>query len=181
MKIIIAALLLTACMVAQSAKVVPVDSQTSAKLTTLAANVKEAQKAYDDAVEEAQHRLLTTRATTPPTSHGQSCFAYREGEAEWTAGTFITGSTYGGFYSIGSGCETPEEKAKRAEAEKEATAEKVKWEADHPSHYWLEGFCEGSEFTDDFRYLVPKSKPTVQPGIYWNGGGINPTLQGVIH
>ena len=147
---------------AQTAKVVPVDTRTAAKLSQLKTLADAAQKSYDDAVVEAQHRLLTTREYK---KSGQ-CHAYRENDdgqgnlaIGWSTGSIhITSPSEAVSYN----CETADQKKERSKREDEYRAERAKWDADHPERYWLAGFCDGSVFTGDFKYLVPKEKPVYE-------------------
>lgn len=155
---------------AQTARVVPVDLPTASNLAILAKKAKDAQQAYDAAVKEAQRRLLTTRDR----KLSSNCFAFREGEGDGS----ITGSTFSGttsILSISGGydprCETAEEKKVRSQRESEYHTQQAKWDAEHPERYWLEGFCEGAQFTDDFRYMVPKPLPEVHPTSPFTWGG----------
>lgn len=179
MKLIPVVLLLLCLGFGQSAKVVPVDSKTAANLAVLEKQSKDAKKAYDDAVEEAKRKILTTRSHVNPTAYGHSCTAFREGEDR--TGLSIT-SLFLGTTSItyNSNCETAAEKAERARLQKVQAAEEEKWESEHPQRYWLEGFCDGAVFTDDYRYLVPKHpEPAVNHNPIFNWSSPTP-LQGSI-
>lgn len=174
----------------QITKVVPVDEQTTAKLSQLKSAAEQAQKAYDDAMTEAKRRLLTTRDK----AKGR-CEAFREGDTSPLFGSGLlipSGSLYG--YPSASltlradgtvgwddpNCpRDPTEKAKRdaksrilayeqAKADAKAKIERDQWESAHPQRYWLDGFCNDAVFTDDFKYLVPKEveyKPSQYPWI----------------
>lgn len=170
-------LLVSAVAGAQTARVVPVDLPTASNLAILAKKAKDAQQAYDAAVKEAQHRLLTTRDRKV----SSRCFAFREGDDNTAlSGTGLTfGSTGTISLSYDSRCETAEEKKSRIQRETEEHVQHAKWDAEHPERYWLDGFCYGSaEFTDDFRYMTPKPTPEVHPSPFnWNGGVTPLTLR----
>lgn len=154
----------------QSAKVVPVDSATTARLVRLKADMDAADKAFADAVEAAKKETLTTRD-----NKRGACTAFREGENKSSQFFTISGissgvMTLGGYAPE---CETAEEKAAAKKREKQADLDRVKYDEEHPWRYWGTGFCNGSQFTDDFRYLVP-SPPEAK--IQNNWGGQFPTI-----
>ena len=172
-------MLATTPLLAQSPRivVVPVDSATTARLVRLKAEMDSATKAYDKAVEEAKRELLTTRDKLKG-----DCEAYREG-TDGEGG--LTFSTLAGVSSgmvltsngwVSEHCATAEEKAADKKRQDEEKVKQAKWESEHPLRYWLKGFCQGAEFTEDYKYLVPKAPEPVKqaPWMY----GINPASSG---
>lgn len=149
--------------------VVPVDPATTTRLADLKSAAERAQKAYDDAVTEAKRRLLTTRDKQQAGQGGWGkCQAFRENEKEPTTTWLMTGSVFSRSISEPY-CLTEDEKAAQRKREKQAEADAVKYDMDHPWRYWLAGYCEGSVFTDDFKYLVPEPvKPALSTG--WGNG-----------
>jgi hypothetical protein len=82
-----------------------------------------------------------------------------------TLTTITSGST---LTLYGSNCETAEEKAKAKAAEEKHAAEREKWNKEHPPLYSLWGGCSTEfEFSDDYKFIVPKPEPAAKP-IYLN-------------
>ena len=154
--------------------VVPVDSATTAQLTSLKLAADEATKAYNKAVDDAKRRILTTRDYVLG-----SCSAGRENDEGTGWFSITSGITTGRMLTFNGQspeCDTPQEKSERKREQAREDAEAKKWDLDHPMRYWLAGFCDGGTFTDDFKYLVPTVK-TVTPTtptmpFYLNDGGM---------
>jgi hypothetical protein len=171
---ILLTLLAAAALAAQTAKVVPLEEKDSQRMQALAHAKGVAIGAYEKAIKEIERKYVAVPADKQA---GGTIYRSDESGRSWvSSGTIVSATSYNasdpcnrfGYHTV------PCLKKQLAEAEK---LEKEKGEPKPlpPPLFYRYGFEGGFEFSDDYRFIVPKSKveipsPLLSTPIYKWGG-----------
>jgi hypothetical protein len=142
---------------AQQARVMSLSSDDASDVKKAWEQLQDAQRHWDFVQKKVRYHYLTVPYGSPEaTSSVVTDDFYENG-----MGIGFTVATC--FYTIG-GDSRESEACKKERAEREELAKKLR--------YLRQGWSDGFEFTDDFKYIVPKA-PAPLPK-QWNGIMLNP-------
>lgn len=174
MKTALLAITFASCCFAQSALVVPLKPEDAAKVQRLHQQVLDAEKAWTDAQKQIKERYLIVEKGDPDASddHWYPPAKMPDGTFSTTyigSGSFIT-TTGLSYLSSENACD-PKKVAEHQAWE--AEQKKLEQAREANSRRWRKGWypnhnCSGCdplpfEYSEDFKYLVPKPTPAEKP------------------
>ena len=165
---------------AQTAKVVPISEHDAAMLESAAGSKAHYARLYDEEVKRVEAKYLAVGDRDKNRSDSKY---FGEGDT-----LLISSGTIGWATGISIGSPQPDPKvdpcyysySSVACLEKQladARAKEAKGERPEPTphyRYWRSGFENGYEFSEGFRFVVPKQKVYEYPKGYWGGTYITP-------
>jgi hypothetical protein len=144
---------------AQQARVISLSPEDASDVKQAWKQLQDAQRHWDFVQKKVRYHYLTVPYGSPEaTSSIITDDFYENGTG---IGYAIATSC---FYNIGGTDNRESESCKKERAEREEQAKKAR--------YLRSGWGDGFEFTDDFKYIVPKAPP-LRPQ-QWNGIMLNP-------